>query len=533
MKKTTHFLKNLIVPTFVFGFITGVLAGGAITLFKFCASHVIEWSEITYAFMRYNVWLPIILTVPLFFVAIGFAFFYKTAPNTKGGGIPTAIAIVRGVITFKWYRNLFNVFFASMLTFFVGVPLGTEGPSVQIGTALGRGSVNVFGKKNKAWDRYVMTGGASAGFAVATGAPLSGLLFAVEEAHQRVSPMIILVSLISVAFAYLVSSLLSQPLGVSTSLFPNVGQIPIEELSLNKLWLPLIIGVAIGLFSTFFIKVNGFIRWFWNTKLAKIKLCVKIFLCFFVTLIFGLISYSFISTGNKLILDIISNSIPWYLLLAILAFRLIVMLTSNSSGITGGLFLPILALGAILSGLLGQIFVSTGALNDKYYSIIVMLGLTACMAGMMKTPLTAITFALEALALANNVISVIIVVAVSYMITEIFGAHSIYDAVIKERIDDNIKGKKQTVIDTFLTVQEGCFVQNRQIRDILWPHNLFVLSVKQCETSPVIDSHGDKYIHVGDVLHVRYSTYDAEETKKQIFALVGEQELSETAVRKV
>ena len=72
----------------------------------------------------------------------------------------------------------------SLLSFLMGVPLGNEGPSVQIGTAVGRGTTRIALRKRFAWDRYSMTGGACAGFAVATGAPISGILFAVEEAHH-------------------------------------------------------------------------------------------------------------------------------------------------------------------------------------------------------------------------------------------------------------------------------------------------------------------------------------------------------------
>lgn len=530
MKRTLQYIKNLIVPTLVFGLITGALTGTVITLFKFCAAHIISWSESAYAFMRSHVYIAAIFAIVLIAVAIGISAFHKTAPNTKGGGIPTAIGILRGLITFKWYRNLFNVFFASMVTFFIGVPLGNEGPSVQMGTAIGRGTVNVFTRKNRAWDRYVMTGGACAGFAVATGAPISGILFAVEEAHQRISPMIVLVSITSVMFAHIVSVLLSPLLDVSLNLFPEMS---LKTLQISELWIPAVIGIVVGLFSTLFIKFHKLLRYFWKLKLSKVKAYIKIYICLFVTLIFGLISYSFISTGHDLILDITADSVPWYMLIAILVFRLTVMLASNSSGITGGMFLPILALGAIISGLIGKTLTVTTALSVDYYSLIVMLGLAACTAGMMKTPLTAITFAVEALSLSQNLISVIIVVALSYMVTEIFGARSINETVIRERVKDIHKNKTPKVIDTYVTVQKGSFVANRQIRDILWPNNLFVLSIQQNEKNPVVDRHGEKFIHDNDVLHIRYSTYDDEVTKKELFALVGEQVISETTVRKI
>ena len=53
-----------------------------------------------------------------------------------------------------------------------------------------------------------MTGGAAAGFAVATGAPATGMIFALEEVHKRFSPMILMVAMSSVVFAAATSEVL-------------------------------------------------------------------------------------------------------------------------------------------------------------------------------------------------------------------------------------------------------------------------------------------------------------------------------------
>ena len=89
------------------------------------------------------------------------------------------------------------------------------------------------------------------------------------------------------------------------------------------------------------------------------------------------------------------------------------------------------------------------------------------------------------------------------------------------------------VIDTFVVVEKGSFAIGKQVRDIFWPANLFVLSVKKNPNAKaVVDQHGGKVLHAGDTLHVRYLTYDEEATKEDILAIVGWQEFSteETAV---
>ena len=69
-------------------------------------------------------------------------------PSCRGGGIPTAVAILRGHIPFEWMTTLVGMFSSSIITFGIGVPLGNEGPSVQMGTAIGRGSVFTLAKKH-------------------------------------------------------------------------------------------------------------------------------------------------------------------------------------------------------------------------------------------------------------------------------------------------------------------------------------------------------------------------------------------------
>ena len=183
-------VKNIIFPCLLLSTIAGMFTGTLIFLFKIAASAVISYSVKIYAFFRADpAWLPLFLVG----AALLGLFAWLTlcnAPHCRGGGIPTAVAILRGLIPFHWIKSIFFLFASAMLTFLGGVPLGNEGPSVQMGTAVGRGTVRIFANKHQAWDRYIMTGGACAGFSAATGAPVTGIFFAFEEAHRRFSPMI-------------------------------------------------------------------------------------------------------------------------------------------------------------------------------------------------------------------------------------------------------------------------------------------------------------------------------------------------------
>ncbi len=516
---------NLIFPAFIFGGVTGILTAAVITLYKLCAKYVVHASENGYHFIREHLYiLPAVIAV-LFALALMFALCYKKIPNLQGGGIPTSIGILRGVIPLQWFKNLIGVFFLSLTAFLVGVPLGTEGPSVQMGTAIGRGSIACLAKKRTAWNRYSMTGGACAGFSVATGAPISGILFGIEEAHQRISPMIIIVSATSVIFSYITSHILAPIFGVSTALFPKL---QLTALTIKDFWIPVVIGIAVGLFAVAFLKYYRLINTLISKKAKKIPTGVKIFAVFLVTLLLGLVSFSFVSTGHELILSLLDGKTPIYILLFLILARSTLTLASNSARITGGIFLPILALGASLAALLAECATKAFGLGEEYYTIILALGICACISGMMKMPLTAIVFSIEALSCYDNIFPVIATATAAFIITEIFDVKSINDSVLDNSIKHQNRGKKMTVIDTFITVEENSFAIGKQIRDIFWPANLFILSVKRCETKNAqVDEHGGKELRKGDVLHIRYSTYNEEQTRAELIAIVGEQEYAE------
>ena len=529
-KHLRNYFVNLLIPSFVFGSITGIATAVVICLYKLCAEYIIKLSGVCYDALRATPWWLVLVFPALFLVAWCFARIYRKSPDLSGGGIPTSIGVLRGIFPIHGLKNLVGVFFMSLTTFLIGVPLGNEGPSVQIGTDVGKGCVRSFAKKHWAWERYSMTGGACAGFSVATGAPVSGILFSVEEAHQRISPMLLIVSATSVMFAELTSTVLSWFLPIHTRLFPKLDLI---TLTVKDVWLPLVVGIAVGLFAVLFLKYYRIIRKIVRHFKGKMSNTWWIFLVFVLTVLLGLCNSSFVSTGYNLTMSLFDGGQALYLLLLILLARSTVTLLANTSGITGGLFIPILALGAVFASAIGQVMSMAFGLGQNYTVIVLILGITACISAMMKMPLTAIVFAVEALSCYENILYVIVVAVVAYIITEVFGVKSINDTVIEYREESFRKGKQAHVAEAFVTVNPGSFAVGKQIRDIFWPNNLFVLSVKFARTDHVeVDEHGGKSIRAGDVLHVRYSTYDSKHTIEELLAIVGDQEVEEIKVDK-
>ena len=517
-KKIHHHILHLILPAVGYGVVAGIFTGAVITAYKWCAHEIVALSQSGYEILRGDLSLLPWVALGIVALALIFSAVYKRTPDLKGGGIPTAIAVLRDLITFKWLRNLIGTFVLSLITFLLGVPLGSEGPSVQMGTAVGGGAARLFGKGRTAWSRYAMTGGACAGFAVATGAPVSGVMFALEEAHQRISPMIIIVSAVSVVFSCMVAEILSPILGVSVALFPALDLV---ALGIGELWIPLLVGAIVGLFAVLFLRyyvlIKGLVK-----KLAKVPQFVKILSVFVLTVALGLVSFSYVSTGHGLMLSMFSGKEYLWVLLLILVARCTLTLAANANGVTGGMFLPILAIGTVVASIIGQILVELLGLNAAYYELILVMGIVASIASMIKAPITAIVFAVEALSCASNVLPVLVASGVAFVITEVFRAESITERVLADKVKALNKEKKPVVCETHITVQEDSFAIGKQVRDILWPVNLFVLSVRRKEAeSSEVDEHGALAMKAGDVLHVRYATFNEAETLAGIEAIVG------------
>ena len=517
MKKEKNKIKLEHIPYLISSCICGVLVGAVIFIFKVIASAVISLSESAYLFVRDNpIYLPLLI-ISASLLGVFSAFILRAAPEGKGGGIPTAISVVRGLVKFNWVKSLFSMFTSAMLTYLCAVPLGNEGPSVQMGTALGRGCVRMFGEKNVAMDKYVMTGGACAGFAAATGAPLTGILFAFEETHKRFSPLIFSVSAICAVSATTMMKVLCDITSVPFSLFHFAD---VQILPIAYMPIALLVGIACGGFAVLLSKGYGSVRNILSTRLSRIPFIAKIIIAFSIVSLFGFVSADFIGSGHHLVEHLVLGQGVWYLMLICLVVRAVLLLFANNIGVTGGLFVPTLAFGALCGAIVGKALVSIDLLPEDYYSVAVIIGIASVLAAFSHTPLMAIAFSLEALGAVENILHVIIGVAVAYVFVERFAAAPFTDVVIEAKVEDAHRGKESSLVDAELIVKRGSFIVGKEIRDILWPPMCMVTSVIK---NPDIKHREGGFIYEGDKLLVHFISYDVDRTMHELESYIGSQ----------
>lgn len=507
------YVKNILVPCFLFSAATGIGTGLLIFLFKLAASAVIGFSDSVYEFVRENpVFLPALI-VGAALIGLVASVVLRKIPDCRGGGIPTAIAILRGLVPLHWLKSIVSVFGSAMLTYLCGVPLGNEGPSVQMGTAVGGGIV----RKHPAWDRYIMTGGACAGFAAATGSPLTGILFAFEEAHRRFSPMLFMTASMAALTASATMQGLCSLVDMEYTLF---GFEIAEVLPMRYLWAPLVVGLVVGLCAAIFTKAYRFIRKFVKHTLRQVPFTVKIVGIFAVVSVIGFFSDKCVGSGHGLVDELMEGHGVWYLLIVYFCIRALLLLLANNSDVTGGLFVPTLAFGAILGALCGKVLIAAGLLPAEYYSIMVILGIASFLSASSRTPLMAIAFSIEALGGLTNIIPLTISITIAFLVIETLGITAFTDTVIESKLEAAHAGKTAQIVDLHVSVAPGSFVVGKEIRDILWPPTCVVLSVHKSPAS----NAADPTLSANDILHVHYQTYDPEETFRNLEALIGPQE---------
>ena len=132
----------------------------------------------------------------------------RFAPETSGSGIPHLEAVLHRLRSLSWKRVIPVKFVAGALAIGGGLALGREGPTVQMGGAVGD-AISKWLKVPPRERRTLIAAGAGAGLAAAFNAPLSGVIFVLEEIQRDFHPFVFGAAFLAAAIADIVSRLLS------------------------------------------------------------------------------------------------------------------------------------------------------------------------------------------------------------------------------------------------------------------------------------------------------------------------------------
>jgi CIC family chloride channel protein len=306
---------------------------------------------------------------------------YRFFPDARGSGVPQTKAALfarDGKITFS---TVLGKFFCTSATLASGIPLGREGPAVQVGggiaSVLGR-ALGLRPEKVKA----LIPVGAAAAIAAAFNTPLAAVLFALEEVvsdlHAPVLGSVVLASATS--------------WGVLRLLLGNDPLFKVPQYQLINYWeliLYVILGVAGGLVSVAFTQLLLRLRkWFqkqprktvWFQPLAGGLLVGA--MGWFVPQVMGV--------GYRYVGDALNDHLAVKLMVLLLVLKLIATAVSYASGNAGGIFGPSLFLGAMLGGATGGLahhFLPHYVATPGAYALV---GMGTAFAGVVRAPMTSV-----------------------------------------------------------------------------------------------------------------------------------------------
>ena len=434
------------VQLILVGSVTGIFAGIVVSLYNICATFVLGGSKTIYDFVRQTPALIPLLVVGLLLGAFIISVAIRLVPMIKGSGIPQTEGATRGVVRFKWWRDSVAMFAVSLLSIFMGLSAGAEGPSIYIGSAMGDG-VSAIGRRNEMIRRYQITGGACAGLAIAVGAPMSGMAFAFEEAHKRFTPEVFICAFSSVIAGMLTNSLVCHLLGVT--LHGGFNCFALSEIAFKDYIFVVLSSIICGFFGvllfnlvfwtrSLFKKIN--LKSVWKSDWLKMAIVVLVGgACSLVTVNVMGGGHDFIQTLGSLALNetpsVFGLPIIWTLLVVLILKSLVTVLNMGSS-VPCGSFIPMLAIGACIGALTSEIWVLLG-MDATAKDTLIMICMAAFFATVVKAPITAVIMVVELTFSFTPLLPVIIGVSIGYFIGDIARTESIYETLLDLFVEEN------------------------------------------------------------------------------------------------
>lgn len=344
------------------------------------------------------------------------------APEAGGSGIPHLKAVLHRLRDLTWGRVLAAKMFSGVFAIGSGLALGREGPTVQMGGAVGDGIAR--GLKVSPQDRLTLTAaGAGAGLAAAFNAPLSGLVFVLEEVQRDFRPAVFGAAFVAAASADVVARSVSGQLPVFT--VPNYAMPPLSALPAFAL-----LGVFAGLLGVAFnrslLGTLDLVARFpqrWNFTLWASIGAVAGLLAWF--------SPSAVGGGHELAETVLRNKTALLAVPALFVLRFGLTVMSYGTGAAGGIFAPLLVLGALLGLGVGQmvhIFMPVLAAEPGVFAVV---GMAAYFTAIVRAPLTGILLITEMTGSYEQMLPLLTASFCAYAVGEYLRDFPIYEALLQ------------------------------------------------------------------------------------------------------
>jgi CIC family chloride channel protein len=348
---------------------------------------------------------------------------FKYFPDARGSGVPQTKAALYARGGRISLGTVFGKFFCTSATLASGIPLGREGPSVQVGAGL----ASVLGRAlglSPAKVKALVPVGAAAAVAAAFNTPLAAVLFALEEVvgdlHAPVLGSVVLASATSWAMLRL--------------LLGNDPLFKVPQYQLVSPWefgVYAVLGVLGGLVSAAFTKLlvgmrERFLRLprktVWFQPLAG-GLLVGV-MGWFVPQTLG-VGYTYVGAA-------LNGGMAVKLMVLLLVLKFFAVTTSYASGNAGGIFGPALFLGAMLGGIVGTVAHHLAPAHVAAPGVYALVGMGTAFAGIVRAPMTSVVMIFETTRDYAIIVPLMISNLVSLFISSRLQREPIYEVLARQ-----------------------------------------------------------------------------------------------------
>ena len=505
-KNTSHLLKRAAHFKAILtgeGFLVGIVAGIVVLLYRVVLEYAGKGMEWVLGYARTYPVIAGLWFFVLFAMACIVGKLVKYEPMISGSGIPQVEGEMMGKLDQVWWKVLPAKFLGGFLSLFSGLSLGREGPSIQIGAMAGK-AVSKALDREKTEEKYLLTCGASAGLAAAFHAPLAGVMFSLEEIHKNFS--------VSVLISVMTASITADYISSQFMGFDSVFQFDIGlEVEPQYYWHIVILGILLGLLGAFYNKMTLWVQGLYK-KNKSLNETTRLLIPFLLAGVLGLVMPEILGSGHHLIDQAASGSMVLPALLFLLAAKFLFSLICFGSGAPGGIFFPLLVLGALIGGAYSTFAAEFLGLDASYISNFVLLAMAGYFTAIVRAPITGIILIFEMTGQVSQMLSMSLVAIVAYLTATAVKSEPIYESLLGNLLRSKgiqvCEERGEKVLQEFV-IAHGSPLENQTVSQEDWPVSCLLVAVRRNATELI--PKGKTQLMAGDVLVVLSNEQDVPE----------------------
>ena len=422
MKKGEDQREGGLLALALLALVAGAIAGFVGAIFRICLEQADRLRGVLIAWAHGWDAVGFVLVLATCAAATALAAFLvrRYSPHASGSGIPHVEAVVRGELPQAPYRLIPVKFFGGLLAIGSGLALGREGPSVQMGASLAHLVGTVF---RRSWPdcRVLVAAGAGAGLGTAFNAPIAGAVFVLEDLVQRFEHRIAVAALAASASA----------LGVARLLLGDVPDFHVNMLGYADAGtkpLYFVFGAFAGILAVAYnralLATLASAR-----RLTAVPVELRAGLVGAVVGILGWFAPDVIGGGDAITQSVLAGSVSLAAIPAVFLIRFALGAVSYAAGTPGGLFAPMLVLGAQLGFLSGGVCRMLLPYMDVQPEGFAVVGMAAFFAGVVRAPVTGIVLATEMTGNVSMLLPMLCACAVAMLVPMLLKDPPIYESL--------------------------------------------------------------------------------------------------------